>query len=155
MLATNAFGMGVDKADIRAIVHWQLPRTLEAYYQEVGRAGRDGLGACCELLYREDDLQIQRDFTEWANPTAEFARQIARHLQGLGDRLHAIDLDTLRETFLHQEPPRRPRRDRAAAAAQRRLHHGGESGSDLECWCVCPTTRSSKTGCPRTSASAT
>jgi ATP-dependent DNA helicase RecQ len=70
MLATNAFGMGVDKSDIRAIVHWQIPRTLEAYYQEVGRAGRDSLGSYCELLYREQDLAIQRDFTEWANPTA-------------------------------------------------------------------------------------
>ncbi|MEO6595164.1 MAG: RecQ family ATP-dependent DNA helicase [Planctomycetota bacterium] len=100
MLATNAFGMGVDKADIRAIVHWQIPRTLEAYYQEVGRAGRDGLGAFCELLYREEDLVIQRNFAEWANPGAEFARQIVDHLQGLGDRLQAVDLETLRETFL-------------------------------------------------------
>lgn len=100
MLATNAFGMGVDKPDIRAIVHWQLPRTLEAYYQEVGRAGRDGLGSFCELLYREEDLVIQRDFTEWANPTAAFAREVCDHLEGLGDRLHTLDLDTLRETFL-------------------------------------------------------
>ncbi|MFM1871132.1 MAG: hypothetical protein RL398_554, partial [Planctomycetota bacterium] len=100
MLATNAFGMGVDKADIRAIVHWQIPRTLEAYYQEIGRAGRDGRGAFCELLYREEDLVIQRDFTEWANPTAEFARDVCDHLEGLGDRLHTLDLDTLRETFL-------------------------------------------------------
>lgn len=102
MLATNAFGMGVDKQDIRAIVHWQLPRTLEAYYQEVGRAGRDGRGAHCELLYREEDLVIQRDFTEWANPSADFAWQVAEHLQGLGERIHALDLDTLRGTFLHK-----------------------------------------------------
>ncbi|MCC7062413.1 MAG: RecQ family ATP-dependent DNA helicase [Planctomycetes bacterium] len=131
ILATNAFGMGVDKADIRAIVHWQLPRTLEAYYQEVGRAGRDGLGACCELLYREEDLQIQRDFTEWANPTAEFAQQIARHLQGLGDRLHAIDLDTLRETFLTKN-----RHDGRIDTVLRLLRSAGcitgEVGQDLE-----------------------
>ncbi|MBL9079431.1 MAG: RecQ family ATP-dependent DNA helicase [Planctomycetes bacterium] len=100
MLATNAFGMGVDKPDIRAIVHWQLPRTLEAYYQEVGRAGRDGLGSFCELLWREEDLVIQRDFTEWANPSAELARQVVDHLQRLGDRVQAIDLDALRATFL-------------------------------------------------------
>lgn len=100
MLATNAFGMGVDKADIRAIVHWQLPRTLEAYYQEVGRAGRDGQGSFCELLYREEDLVIQRNFTEWANPSADFACDVIDHMVGLGDRLHAADVATLRETFL-------------------------------------------------------
>lgn len=102
MLATNAFGMGVDKADIRAIVHWQIPRTLEAYYQEVGRAGRDGDGAFCELLYREEDLVIQRNFTEWANPTAEFARNLIDHMLRLGDRLHAADVEQLRQTLLHK-----------------------------------------------------
>jgi ATP-dependent DNA helicase RecQ len=100
MLATNAFGMGVDKPDIRTIVHWQIPRTLEAYYQEVGRAGRDGQGSFCELLYREEDLVIQRDFTEWANPSADFARQVVEHLRDLGERVQAVDLDTLRATFL-------------------------------------------------------
>ncbi|MBX3465075.1 MAG: RecQ family ATP-dependent DNA helicase [Planctomycetes bacterium] len=100
MLATNAFGMGVDKPDIRAIVHWQIPRTLEAYYQEVGRAGRDGQGAFCELLWREEDLVLQRDFTEWANPSAAFARQVVDHLAGLGERLQALDLEALRDTFL-------------------------------------------------------
>jgi ATP-dependent DNA helicase RecQ len=100
MLATNAFGMGVDKPDIRAIVHWQIPRTLEAYYQEVGRAGRDGQGSFCELLYREEDLVIQRNFTEWANPSADFARRLIHHMAGLGDRLHAADVDTLREALL-------------------------------------------------------
>jgi ATP-dependent DNA helicase RecQ len=100
MLATNAFGMGVDKPDIRAIVHWQIPRTLEACYQEVGRAGRDGQGAFCELLYASADVAIQRDFTEWANPDAALAQDVVRHLAGLGDRLHALDADALRETFL-------------------------------------------------------
>ncbi|HEX5050578.1 MAG TPA: RecQ family ATP-dependent DNA helicase [Planctomycetota bacterium] len=130
MLATNAFGMGVDKADIRAIVHWQIPRTLEACYQEVGRAGRDGLGSFCELLYREEDLVIQRNFTEWANPTAAFARQIVDHLQALGDRLHAVDLETLRATFLVQN-----RHDGRVDTVLRLLRSGGctrgELGRDL------------------------
>ena len=131
MLATNAFGMGVDKADIRAIVHWQIPRTLEAYYQEVGRAGRDGHGAFCELLYASDDVAIQRDFTEWANPGAEFARDVAAHLQGLGDRLHAVDLDALRAVFLGKN-----RRDGRVETVLRLLRSGGcitgEIGRDLQ-----------------------
>ncbi|MCU0863146.1 MAG: RecQ family ATP-dependent DNA helicase [Planctomycetes bacterium] len=130
MLATPAFGMGVDKPDLRAIVHWQLPRTLEAYYQEVGRAGRDDLGACCELLYHGDDLAIQRDFTEWANPSAAFAHEVAVHLYGLGERLQAVDLDTLRATFLHQN-----RHDGRIDTVLRLLRSSGctdgEIGTDL------------------------
>ena len=131
MLATNAFGMGVDKADIRAIVHWQIPRTLEAYYQEVGRAGRDSLGSYCELLYREQDLAIQRDFTEWANPTADFARQVVNHLQGLGERVHAVDLETLQNSFLTKN-----RHDGRIATVLRLLASAGcttgELGRDFE-----------------------
>lgn len=131
MLATNAFGMGIDKADIRAIVHWQIPRTLEAYYQEVGRAGRDGKGAHCELLYREEDLVIQRNFTEWANPTAEFARDLIDHMSSLGDRLHAADVEQLRLTFLHKN-----RHDGRVDTVLRLMRSAGcttgEAGVDLQ-----------------------
>jgi len=100
ILATNAFGMGVDKPDIRFILHYQIPRTLEAYYQEIGRAGRDGIGSFCELVYLEEDVSIQRNFTEWSNPDQELMSQLVHHLEGLGERLGSVDVDDLRDTFL-------------------------------------------------------
>jgi ATP-dependent DNA helicase RecQ len=68
VVATNAFGMGIDKADIRGVVHFDIPRTIEAYYQEIGRAGRDGKPSDITLLYKRGDRSIQEFFIDNAHP---------------------------------------------------------------------------------------
>jgi len=80
LIATNALGMGIDKANLRFIIHFDIPGSINAYYQEVGRSGRDGLPSKAILLFDFSDLQVQRYFIESALPSAENFDQV---LQGI------------------------------------------------------------------------
>jgi ATP-dependent DNA helicase RecQ len=102
VLATNAFGMGIDKENIRFVTHAQIPSSLESYYQEIGRAGRDGKPSHCGLLYDEQDLNIQLEFIKWNNPTAGFYDRLYRLLQSDIERANAEGMDYLREQLTYK-----------------------------------------------------
>ena len=90
IVATNAFGMGIDKSDIRFVIHYHLPGSIEAYYQEIGRAGRDGLPATCTLLFNYADTRFQQFFIDGSHPSPELIADVYRAVVALGPGRHEI-----------------------------------------------------------------
>ena len=91
VVATTAFGMGIDRADIRFVIHWDIPGGIEQYYQEIGRAGRDGSRSECELLFSYADVKVQEFFVDGANPNAEIGLKVWQMFTGHGDQIVEFD----------------------------------------------------------------
>eukprot|EP00095_Tigriopus_kingsejongensis_P009437 snap_masked-scaffold11234_size2052-processed-gene-0.0 protein:Tk09437 transcript:snap_masked-scaffold11234_size2052-processed-gene-0.0-mRNA-1 annotation:"recombinase RecQ" len=98
-VATNAFGMGIDRSDVRFVVHFEIPGSVEAYYQEAGRAGRDGEAAFCDLLFNYADTRTQEFFIDGVNPGAGMIRDVYQFFLNEADENYEVHrtLDEIKE----------------------------------------------------------